>query len=228
MNFNYAISQAQLLYDVDGDQEDLQEIGLIAYNKIGNKNTQLKEIQLKVNCEDGSIQLPCDVDIIEAVTYCGEDYNYTSNIKYDGDLYSANVENYIESRKAFMNPHYLSGKLVKYKRVGNKLYVNRGLSMVNLLYHSIQLGEDGLPDINDAEADAIAVYIAYTIKYKEAMRTHNQVIMQEAQSLRKHWLVRLDAARVPEHISQNEMNDILDAKYSWDRKVYNKSYKPMR
>lgn len=228
MNFNYAISQAQLLYDVEGDQEDLQEIGLIAYNKIGNKNTQLKEIQLKVNCEDGSIQLPCDVDIIEAVTYCGEDYNYTSNIKYDGDPYSANVENYIESRKAFMNPHYLSGKLVKYKRVGNKLYVNRGLSTVNLLYHSIQLGEDGLPDINDAEADAIAVYIAYTIKYKEAMRTHNQVIMQEAQSLRKHWLVRLDAARVPEHISQNEMNDILDAKYSWDRKVYNKSYKPMR
>lgn len=228
MNFNYAISQAQLLYDVEGDQEDLQEIGLIAYNKIGNKNTQLKEIQLKVNCEDGSIQLPCDVDIIEAVTYCGEDYNYTSNIKYDGDPYSANVENYIESRKAFMNPYYLSGKLVKYKRVGNKLYVNRGLSTVNLLYHSIQLGEDGLPDINDTEADAIAVYIAYTIKYKEAMRTHNQVIMQEAQSLRKHWLVRLDAARVPEHISQNEMNDILDAKYSWDRKVYNKSYKPMR
>lgn len=228
MNFNYAISQAQLLYDVEGDQEDLQEIGLIAYNKIGNKNTQLKEIQLKVNCEDGSIQLPCDVDIIEAVTYCGEDYNYTSNIKYDGDPYSASVENYIESRKAFMNPHYLSGKLVKYKRVGSKLYVNRGLSIVNLLYHSIQLGEDGLPDINDAEADAIAVYIAYTIKYKEAMRTHNQIIMQEAQSLRKHWLVRLDAARVPEHISQNEMNDILDAKYSWDRKVYNKSYKPMR
>ena len=43
---------------------------------------------------------------------------------------------------------------------------------------------------------------------------------------RKRWLFLLDAARVPDYISQNEMNDILDAKYSWDRKVYNKSYKP--
>ena len=42
MNFHYAISQAQTLYDVEGDMEDLEEIGLIAYNKIGNKNTILK------------------------------------------------------------------------------------------------------------------------------------------------------------------------------------------
>ena len=35
MNFNYAISQAKTEYDVTGDLEDLQEIGLIAYDKIG-------------------------------------------------------------------------------------------------------------------------------------------------------------------------------------------------
>lgn len=227
MNFNYAIRQAKTEYDVTGDLEDLQEIGLIAYDKIGNKNTILKQVQLKVDCSNGSIQLPCDVSIIEAVTYCGEDYNYTSNVKQDGDPYSANVENYIESRKAFTNPYYISGKFVKYKRVGNTLYVNKGLDTVNLLYHANILDEDGLPDINDKEASAIAVYIAFTIKQKEAFKTHNQVIMQEAQSLRKRWLGLLDAARVPDYISQNEMNDILDAKYSWDRKVYNKSYKPM-
>lgn len=228
MNFHYAISQAQTLYDVEGDTEDLEEIGLIAYNKIGNKNTILKEIRVDVDCTTGTIQLPCDVGIIEAVTYCGEDFNYTSNTKYDGDPYSASVENYIESRKAFTNPYYVSGKLVKYKRTGNILQVNKGLPVVNILYHSIQLDEDGLPDISDKEADAIAVYIAFVQKQKEAWRTHNQVIMQEAQQLRKHWLFMLDAARVPDYVSQNEMNDILDAKYSWDRKVYNKSYKPIR
>ena len=42
MNFNYAISQAKTEYDVTGDLEDLQEIGLIAYDKIGNKNTVAK------------------------------------------------------------------------------------------------------------------------------------------------------------------------------------------
>lgn len=33
MDFHVAISQAQTLYDVEGDQEDLEEIGLIAYKK---------------------------------------------------------------------------------------------------------------------------------------------------------------------------------------------------
>ena len=36
-NFHYAISLAQTLYDVEGDTYDLEEIGLIAYNFIGNK-----------------------------------------------------------------------------------------------------------------------------------------------------------------------------------------------
>lgn len=34
-------------------------------------------------------------------------------------------------------------------------------------------------------------------------------------------------ARVPEHISQNEMNEILDARTRWDRKQYKKSFKPV-
>ena len=227
MNFNYAISQAQTLYDINGDLEDLQEIGLIAYNKIGNKNTQLHQIQLKVDCTTGTAQLPCGVDIIEAVTYCGEDFNYTSNIYDNGEPYSAYVENYIESKKAFLNPYYISGKFVKYKRVGNILYINKGLPMINVLYHGELLDEEGLPDINDKEADAIAAYIAYTIKYKEALKTHNQMIMQEAKDLKQQWLFNCDAARVPMYMSQNELNDILDARYSHNRKVYNKSYKPI-
>ena len=41
-NFKYAISLAQMLYDIDiNDMDTLIEIGLVAYNFIGNKNTQL-------------------------------------------------------------------------------------------------------------------------------------------------------------------------------------------
>ena len=53
MNFNYAISQAQTLYDIDGDLEDLQEIGLIAYNKIGNKNSNNTEENLITSNDTG-------------------------------------------------------------------------------------------------------------------------------------------------------------------------------
>ena len=227
-NFHYAISLAQTLYDIEGDTDDLEEIGLVAHNFIGNKNTQLHKAILNVNCEDGSVQLPCGADVIESVTYCGlEDWNYTSNIKEHGDLSSLYTESYIEGQKAFLDPHYTSGKFVKYRKVGDKLYVNKGLGKVIVLYHGIILDEDGLPEINDKEAIAIAEYIAYVIKYKEAIRTNNRNVLQMAQELKQQWLFHCSAARVPEHISQNEMDQILNAQSSWDRKTYGNSYKPI-
>ena len=111
VDFHYAISLAQMLYDIEGNDDDLEEIGLIAYNFIGNKNTRLYRTILEVNCEDGSVELPCNCDIIEAVTYCGfEDWNYTSNIKNHGDTQSLYTENYIESQKAYLDPFYIDGK----------------------------------------------------------------------------------------------------------------------
>lgn len=224
-NFHYAITLAQMLYDIEGDIDDLEEIGLVAYNFIGNKNTRLYRGTLNV-C-GGIIELPCNCDIIEAVTYCGEDWNYTSNQNDNGDKNSAYVENYVESRKAFTDPFYISGKYVKYKRVGDKLYVNDGLSKVNILYQGIELDEDGLPTINDKEAIAIAEYIAYVYKYKEAIRTNNQLVLGVAQDLKQKWLFHCDAARVPEYVSQEEMNKILDVVSTWGRKTYGKSYKPV-
>ena len=228
MNFRYALTLAQTLYDVEGDTDNLIDIGLVAHNFIGNKFTQLHKEILDVNCEDGSIQLPCGVDMIEAVTYCGmEDWNYTDNMKPNGDLSSLYTENYIESRKAFLDPHYISGKFVKYRKVGDKLYVNKGLGKVNILYHSLILDEDGLPATNDKEAIAIAEYIAYVTKYKEAIRTNNQNVLRMAQELKQQWLFHCDAARVPEHVSQNEMDQILDALTAASWKTHGKSFKPI-
>ena len=226
MNFRYALTLAQTLYDVEGDSEDLIEIGLVAYNFIGNKNTQLVKTVLDVNCKDGSVQLPCNVLAIEAVTYYGlEDWNYTSNIKNQGDINSLHVEQYIEGQKSFLDPHYVSGKFLKYRKVGDRLYVNKGLDKILLLYHTEILDEEGLPEINDKEAIAIADYIAYTVKYKEAIKTNNRLILQMAQELKQQWLFHCDAARVPEHVSQNEMDAMLNAQSQWGRKTYGKSYK---
>ena len=227
-NFKYSLSLAQLLYDVDiVNEDDAIEIGLVAHEKIGNKNTQLFKEHLYIN-EQGYAELPCNCDIIEAVTYEGlEDWNYTSNIKDNGDLNSLHTEMYIENQKKFLDPFYISGKYVKYKRVGNKLYTNKGLNKITILYHGILLDEEGLPEINDKEANAIALYIAYVYKYKEAIKTNNKVLMQVAMDLKQSWLFHCDQARVAEYISQEEMNKILDAQTSWNRKVYGKSFKPV-
>ena len=48
-----------------------------------------------------------------------------------------------------------------------------------------------------------------------------------SRELKQQWLFHCDAARVPEHVSQNEMDQILNANTSWDRKTYGRSFKPI-
>ena len=226
-NFRYAISLAQMLYDVDiNDMDTLIEIGLIAYGFIGNKSTQLKAEIVNVN-KNGLVKLPCKVDLIEAITYPNvEDWNYTSNVKNFGDFNSFNIEQYIERSKQSIDPLYISGHYVKYRREGDYIYVNEPIEQVCVLYHTEQLDEDDLPLINDKEAIAIADYIAYTVKYKEALRSNNSAVFQMAQTIKKQWLIHCDAARVPEYVSQNEVNDLLDVMSSHNKKVHGRSYKP--
>jgi hypothetical protein len=227
-NFKYAISLAQMLYDIDiNDMDTLLEIGLVAYNFIGNKNTQLKAEIVNVDQRTGLVQLPCDVNLIEAITYPNlEDWNTTSNIHNFGDFNSLNIEQYIERSKQSVDPLYISGRFVKYRREGNYIYVNEKVPQVCVLYHVENLDEDDLPLINDKEAVAIADYIAYTVKYKEALRSNNSAVFQMAQTIKKQWLIHCDAARVPEYVGQNEMNDLLEIASSHNRKVHGRSYKP--
>ena len=227
-NFKYAITLAQMLYDVDiNDMDTLIEIGLIAYNFIGNKNTSLSYEIVSVDPRTGIVKLPCKADLVEAITYPNiEDWNYTSNIKNFGDFNSLNVEQYIEKSKQSVDPLYISGRLVNYRREGNYIYVTEKVDSVCVLYHTESLDEDDLPLINDKEAVAIADYIAYTVKYKEALRTNNSAVFQMAQTIKKQWQIHCDAARVPEYVSQNEMNDLLEVLSSHNRKVHGRSYKP--
>lgn len=227
-NFKYAITLAQMLYDIDiNDMDTLIEIGLVAYNFIGNKNTHLSAEIVNVDSRTGVVKLPCKADLVEAITYpSGEDWNYTSNTKNFGDFNSLNVEQYIEKSKQSIDPLYISGKFVKYRREGNYIYVNEKIDSVCVLYHTETLDEDDLPLINDKEAVAIADYIAYTVKYKEALRSNNSAVFQMAQTIKRQWLIHCDAARVPEYVSQNEMNDLLEVFSSHNRKVHGRSYKP--
>ena len=76
--------QAKLLYNVDLKDDDFEELALIALQRIGNKHTQLQKIKEYVG-ESLEINLPCNCDRIEAVTFDYEDPYYTSNIYNNGD-----------------------------------------------------------------------------------------------------------------------------------------------
>ena len=79
--------------------EDFEEIGLIAWNRIGNKQTRLYRYSIDVDCSTKAVALPCNCDEIEAVTLPYEDWNYVTNTTANGDYDSQFTENYIELRK---------------------------------------------------------------------------------------------------------------------------------
>jgi hypothetical protein len=83
-----------MLYDIDiNDMDTLIEIGLIAYNFIGNKNTHLVSEIVDVDAKSGLVKLPCKADLVEAVTYPHmEDWSTTSNVKNFGDVNTLNIE----------------------------------------------------------------------------------------------------------------------------------------
>ena len=226
-DFNYIYTVANSLYGLELEPEQFEELGLTAWNLIGNKTVRLYNYSADVSCDDLSVQLPCNCDIIEAVTYNHEDWNYSTNKTVNGDYNSQFTEQYVEARKLYQAPLYISGKYAKYERVGDTLYFDKDYGKVNILYKGIILDEDGLPQVNEKEALAIATYIAFATKQKQGWITNNQNIIQLAQYLYQQWLKYCDSARVPLSIDQNTMNQVLDAKSSWNRKVYNKAYKPI-
>lgn len=227
-NFYYAMTLMEQLYGTTIPEDQFEEIALVAWNLIGNKRYRLYNYSTCANDCSTEIQLPCNCDYIESVTTSWEDWESTSNLYPNGDINSAHVEEYIESNKQFQHPLYQRGKLVKYKQVGNTLYLNEPYGQINILYKGVVLDEEGLPELTDKEALAIATYCVYTQKFKEGLMTNNANIIQLANTLKQQWNVQCDQARVAEYLNQNEMNQILDAKSNWNRKLYSKSYKPVR
>lgn len=228
-NFHYSMSLCQTLYGIDLTEDVFEEIALVAWNLIGNKRTRTYRYKACMDaCNDNAIQLPCNCDILEAVTTGWEDWGNVTNTTPNGDAYSGVTEQYIEHRKAFHDPLYQSGKFIKYERVGDTLYLDRPYREVNILYRGIILDDEGLPEITDKEALAIATYCAWATKYKEGLMTNNQSIVQMANTLKQQWNVQCDQARTDQYLSQNEWDQILDARTNWNRKLHSKSFKLYR
>lgn len=217
-------------YGVEISPEDFEELGMYAWRHIGNKYTKLYRFSSNLDkCSDSdySLELPCNCDILEAVTYGWEDWNYTTNKHVNGDYSSQFTENYIESRKITENSLYQSGRYVKYERVGNTLYFDKDYGTIYILYKGVVLDDEGLPYITEKEALAIATYCAMCRLRRNGLVSKNSELIQEAQLLQQEWLKLCSAARVPDYINQNEMNEILDANSNWNRKQFNKSFKPI-
>lgn len=221
-DLNAAYSLAQTLYGVEPSPTDFEDIALNAWTLINNKHTRL--YKYVGDTENHELPLPCNVDIIESVHIPIEDAQMTSNKTVFNSIETLFIENYINCWKRIDDPYYNVGKLVKYKEGDNTLYFTRDYKRVMVIYHGILVNDEtGLPMITDKEMQAIAAYVGFALLYRESLIKRDKNLMQMAIQVKQEWLRACTAARVPEHLSQNDMDKILDASVRWDRKQYGKS-----
>ena len=221
--FYSALSHLKTFFDIVIDDNEFEEIGMLAWDKIGNKYSSTYHY---VGCPDhnGRMKLPCNADIIELVTSGSEEYQRTDNVQRD-NFSRLEVENYIEAYKTQNKEYYARGGMIPYTRDGDYLIFNKNVRGARVVYKGITLDENGLPQLNFKEVEAIAIYCAWVVTFKKGMATHNQASVQLAQMLEQRWARACDAARTPVYLNQNDINNIMDVMSSWDRKRYGVSYK---
>lgn len=228
-NYHYGLSLLETMFGVSLTEEEYEEISLVGWNLIGNKRCKLYRATFIIEPNQNSLELPCNVDILEAVTADFEDYQHVDNESPLGKYGSLSTEQYIETWKSFKDPLYMPGKYITYERVGNTLYFDsRHGGRINILYRGLVVDDEGLPEITDKEALALATYCAYVVKFKQGLQTNNAGLIQLSELLRQQWTVRCDQARVDYQWTQNNYDEILDAKTNHDRKIYGKSLKLIR
>lgn len=230
-NFHYVSVLLDMMYGIEMEDEEVEELGLIAWELIGNKNIRLYRVQLCIDPTDNSVTLPCNIiennGCVELVTAGWEDWERTTNYSYQGNPHSFEVETQIEFEKKYQSPWYLPGKTLKYHQVEDKLYFTHNYGKVNVLYKGYLADEEGLPKLSDKEASAIATYIAYITTFKESLKTNNADITRQAVTLKQLWAQQCDQARIT-YLNQNDMEQVLEINSSWDRKAYGKSHKIIR
>ena len=177
-NIKSAYALANDLYGITISENAFESLALNAWELIGNKHTRLYRY---IGCtEDKALELPCNAEIVESVhlpindaQVTGSDSSYlnTSNIA---------TERYIDGYRGFDDIYYQKGKFAKYKEVDGTLYFSRDYPKVMVVYHGVEVDDEGLPKINDKEMRAIAAYVAYATLYKEGLTKRDSGAIQLA------------------------------------------------
>ena len=225
-NINTVYGLVETLYGITPNESNFEDIVMNGWSYINNKHTRLYRYVADAD-KDGVLDLPCNVDVIESVHIPMPDAKMTSNKTVFNEINTLFTEGYIDAWKRLEDPYWTRGKLVKYDEGNNQLFFARPYKNIMVVYHGIIVDEEtGLPLVTDKEIKALAAYVAYASLYREGIQKRNPDIIKFAQTIYADWLKLCNAARIPEHLSQNEMDSILDVKTRWDRKQYGRSYKP--
>lgn len=224
-NLKSAYGLANDLYGITISETAFENLALNAWELIGNKHTRL--YRYIGSTEDKALELPCNAELVESVHLPINDAQLTSSDSSYINTENISTERYIDAYRGFDDIYYQKGKFAKYKEVNGTLYFTKDYPKVMVVYHGVEVDDEGLPLINDKEMRAIAAYVAYASLYKEGLVKRDGGLVQLAATIQNDWLKKCNAARIPSYLNQNEMDAILDVKFRWPQKKYGNSFKPI-
>ena len=240
-NFLYAMTLMDLMHGIIIEEDDFVDLGHVFWKQIGNLYTSMHLVRYEIDENELTVDLPCGVESIEAVTT--DDYYASgySDIIYLDSINSTQRRNRnayvsrsydgatINTSHLSTNPIRPSGHYIEYELEGKneRIRFKEGMGgrTAYVLYKGLILDDDNLPFINIKEATAICDSVAYSTLRKRAIKGDvtavNALQLMDLQSIHRS----MASARVSEKFTQNEMDTILQTMTSYNRKRYHRSYK---
>lgn len=210
---------------------------------IGNRHQNVYRYTIshkdsKVSNGSKFIPVPCNLDAIEAVldgnideyTYFNNTYTNNRNGSHLYHTFPTYAQNYgFHSIDCFVykesREYHAPGNLVNYKFNGDEISISgNNTSDITVIYRGSIVDKDGLPLVTNREAIALAFYWNYNREFRRAVtrKAGDGNVLGLAEQLKTRWIMR---ARVPEHLSQNDLNNIKDSLKSAGFATYGKPMK---
>ena len=236
-NIRAGISILTRDYGLHIDEYDYLDIAISHLRDIKNFSTTEYIAYLAVS-DKGEAILPCNLDSIDAVMSSkmglkafGDRQIYKLNDAINDDYYNAvgvmdaigfgfNTNAYDEGLTGLANNINSEGYL-SYQLKGNTISVNRKTSGKTLAvaYTGLSVDAEGYPLINYKQANALAALTAKTVNLKKASKGDRNA-MEMIQYFNSEAGRLKQAASIPEEITDNELDALLDAKTSFNRKTH--------
>jgi hypothetical protein len=242
VDFFYPMYLVKDDYDINIAEEDYLERAYRIFREIGNV-TSVRHSFEGVIGPDGTMQLPCNLEFIEAVStgvHLYDSFDDTIFVSYyhtdqNYPQQNAEVRNIVADssfgHRRRDSQGYPLGEFIPYTIVGSNEALqfkkeSAGETVV-VIYKGILTDAAGNPLINIKEAEAISSKLALRHFTKRAMMGDTAAV--NMLPLLKGETARLmAAAKIPEYITQNFIDAMLTAKTRHDRKVFWSSYKTIQ
>jgi len=227
-------------YGITMSQDDFLEEAYIAFKEINSIPVKYYYFIAKPDNKDSMIiQLPCNLHRIISVSSAPanpdnykelEPYMLSAEIR-DGeqnrlDVIAGNSD--IKTYHFDDKPYTGLGSYIQFEWESDEAIriIDGRLwdSEIHIVYDGIAVDETGLPLITLKHAKAIAAKVAVVYATRK-MFAGDQVMAQIVPTITQESMRLTQAAAIPEHITDNELDEFLNEFTRMDRKRYNRSFK---